>query len=219
MPRALPTPFFDRDPVVVARELLGCEVALEVGDGGGRSLRRGRIVETEAYGGFDDQACHGHRGETPRIRSLFGPPGRALVYVTYGIHHMLNAVTCGTGEPFCVLLRALEPLKDVEADARGSTRGPGLLTKALGVDLNHDGGHLRTGPLRILEGGLRSRESVAVTTRVGVEGAGPEAAGQPWRFLVAGNPHVSRGRPSTAERAALVVAERAARRAARRSGC
>ena len=204
MARPLPTGFFARDAVVVARELLGCEVALRPAESGSRSLRRGRIVETEAYGGFDDRACHGHRGETPRLRSLFGPPGRALVYVTYGIHYMLNAVTRGAGEPYCVLLRALEPLEGLEAD----TRGPGLLTKALGVNLAQDGGHLRTGPLRILEGGLGPQESVAVTMRVGVEGAGSEAAGQPWRFLVAGNRYVSRGRPSTRERAARVVAER-----------
>jgi DNA-3-methyladenine glycosylase len=140
-----------------------------------------------------------------------------LVYLTYGIHYMLNAVTRGAGEPFCVLLRALEPLEGLEFDSRGSTRGPGLLTRALGVDLRYNGGHLSTGWLRILEGGLGAQESAAVTTRVGVEGAGPEAAGQPWRFLVADNGYVSRGRPSTPERAALVVAERAARREARRA--
>jgi DNA-3-methyladenine glycosylase len=209
MPKPLPIRFYDRHPLAVARELLGCEVWVRPEAG---APRRGRIVETEAYGGFDDRACHGHRGETPRLRSLFGPPGRALVYITYGIHHMLNAVTYGAGEPYCVLIRALEPIANLDAD----TRGPGLLTKALGVNLRHDGADLRHGDVRILAGELRPEEEVAVTARVGVEGAGPEWATEPWRFLIAGNPHVSRGRPSTAERAAALVARRETRKRERR---
>ncbi|MCZ6544852.1 MAG: DNA-3-methyladenine glycosylase [Chloroflexi bacterium] len=215
MPPPLPTRFFDRHPLTVAHELLGCEVWVRADDAG--KAQRGRIVETEAYGGFDDRACHGHRGETPRMRSLFGPPGRALVYLTYGVHHMLNAVALGPGEPYCVLIRALEPV----ANLSGDTRGPGLLTKALGVDLSYDGAHLRRGALRMLAGAPRTDESIAVSTRVGVEGAGPEDAGRPWRFYLADNPYVSRGRPSSVERAARVVAERAVRstlRSNRRGG-
>lgn len=209
MAAPLPTRFYDRDPVALARDLLGCEVWVRHSPS---DVRRGRIVETEAYGGRDDLACHGHRGVTPRFRTLFGPPGRALVYLTYGVHHMLNAVARGQDEPYCVLIRAL----DLGPATPLGARGPGLLTRALGIDLRHDGAHLRTGEVRMLEGGLSPHERVGVSTRVGVEGAGPEWAARPWRFFIEGHPAVSPGRPSSPERAARVVAERARRRAARR---
>lgn len=208
MARPLPIRFYERHTVEVARDLLGCEVLLRENG----IVRRGRIVEAEAYRGFDDEACHGARGETPRLKSMFGPGGRALVYITYGIHHMLNAVTEEAGYPSGVLIRALEPLHNVNGD----TRGPGLLTKAMGIALRHDGSHLRTGAVRILEGGPRANEKVAVSTRVGVEYSGPEASAYPWRFFLSGNAYVSRGRPTDPVRSARLVAEREASRAARR---
>lgn len=204
MPPPLPTRFYARDTAQVARDLLGCEVWVR--DNG--AVRQGRIVEAEAYRGFDDRACHGCNGETPRLQSLFGPGGRAFVYVTYGIHYMLNAVTEHEGFPGGVLIRALEPLTNVDTD----TRGPGLLTRALGIDLRHDGSHLRTGSVRILGGGLRAGESVSISTRVGVEYSGPDAAARPWRFFIEGNPFVSRGRPTDPTRSARLVAQRDARR-------
>ena len=204
MPNPLPTRFYDRDTLEVARDLLGCELWLRAAG----TVRRGRIVETEAYRGFDDRACLGWRGETPRLQSLFGPAGRAFVYITYGVHFMFNAVTERNRFPAGVLIRALEPVANLEADARG----PGRLTKAMGIDRRLNGSHLRTGPVRILTGGLRSGESTGVSTRVGVDYAGAEAAARPWRFFIAGNPHVSRGRPTDPTRAARAVAEREARR-------
>ena len=115
-------------------------------DGG--PLRRGRIVEVEAYRGFGDRACHGWRGETPRLRTLFGPGGYAFVYITYGIHTMLNFVTEGPDYPSAVLIPPLEPVRGLT----GPARGPGLLTRALGVTRADDGGDLRSGPIRAMPG-------------------------------------------------------------------
>jgi len=205
MPTPLPTRFFQRHTVDVARDLLGCEVWRR----DTRSIvRRGRIVETEAYRGFDDRACHGWRGETPRLRSMFGPGGRAFVYLTYGIHHMFNVVTESAGYPSGVLIRAVEPLANVE----GNTRGPGLLTRALNIDRRHDGSHLRDGPLRVLAGTPRPEERIEQSSRVGIAGAGPEAAAREWRFYLAGNAYLSHGRPTSPIQARAVVAARAARR-------
>ena len=151
----LPVGFYARDTCEVARELLGCEIWVRDQSPNRRSargaVRRARIVETEAYSGFDDRACHGWRGETPRLRSLFGPPGRAFVYLTYGIHVMLNVVTERQGFPSGVLIRAAEPL----ANLHHSTRGPGLLTRALGITRAYDGAHLVHGAVRMRAGSLR----------------------------------------------------------------
>ena len=204
MSKPLPIRFYQQDTIQVAQDLLGCEVWVQRN---GR-IRRGRIVEAEAYRGFEDRGCLGWRGETPRLRSLFGPPGRAFIYVTYGVYHMLNAVTERPGFPAGVLIRALEPVRGIRADSRG----PGLLTRALGIDRRQDGGHLVSGAVRLLEGGPLRDEAVAVSTWVGVEYAGPASAALPWRFFLAGNPYVSRGRPTDPARAARLVAERARRR-------
>ena len=206
MPKPLPFRFYRRDTVAVARDLLGCEIAVETRG----VIQRARIVETEAYRGFEDRACHGWRGETPRLRWLFGPGGHAFVYITYGMHHMLNAATEEAGLPSAVLIRAAEPVLNIDE----KTNGPGLLTKALGIDRRYDGGRLRDGPVRILAGGLAADERVAVSTRVGVEYAGAESAALPWRFAIAGNAYVSRGRPTDPERAAKRIAARMASRAA-----
>ena len=203
VPRPLPRRFFQRPTPDVARDLLGCEVWLRR-DGG--PLRRGRIVEVEAYRGFGDRACHGWRGETPRLRTLFGPGGYAFVYITYGIHTMLNFVTEGPDYPSAVLIRALEPVRHLT----GPARGPGLLTRALGVSRADDGGDLRNGPIRAMPGTLRPGERVATSTRVGVDYAGRESAALPWRFFIAGSAHLSRGRPTDPERAAQLLARREA---------
>lgn len=201
MPQPLPQRFFRRHTLEVAPDLLGCEVWVKRG---GSRPGRGRIVEVEAYRGFDDRACHGWRGETPRLRTFFGPGGRAFVYITYGIHAMLNFVTEEADYPAGVLIRALEPL---DADSP-TMRGPGLLTRALGITRDDDGSDLRQGPIRALRGGLRPGERVVQSRCVGVEYGGPEAADLPWRFLIADNPHLSGGRPSDPARAARLVAAR-----------
>ena len=209
MPKPLPRRFYQRHTLTVARDLLGCEVWVRHP---GAPPQRGRIVEVEAYRGFDDRACHGWRGETPRLRSFFGVGGHAFVYITYGIHHMLNLVTEEAGYPSGVLIRALEPIRNLTASARG----PGLLTRTLGITLAQDGSDLRRGPVRVLAGDLDSGERVGTSTRVGVEYAGREAAARPWRFFIEGSAHLSRGRPTDPDRAATLAERRDRSRAANR---
>lgn len=159
----------------------------------------GRIVETEAYEP-GDPASHGFRGMTPRNAVMFGPAGHLYVYFTYGNHHMLNVVTRREGHPSAVLLRAAEPLEGVEAmaEARGRDRvldlcsGPGKLAQAFSVTLLHDGHDLVTGDEIWLEAGRPAPPgSVATSERVGISvGLEPR-----WRYFLAQDPFVSRGRP------------------------
>jgi hypothetical protein len=124
VPRPLPPTFYARPTLDVARELLGCVVARRLPDG---ETLRARIVETEAYVGEEDKACHARAGRTPRTMPLYGPPGIAYIYLTYGMHHLLNAVTEREGFPAAVLIRAAEPLEGVDrmARARGTDRRSG----------------------------------------------------------------------------------------------
>lgn len=193
--RPLPRAFYARGPRALARALLG-RVLVHDGPGGGR--RAGRIVETEAYGGADDPASHAHRGETPRNRVMFGPPGHAYVYFTYGMHHCFNVV-CGThGRAAAVLVRALVPLAGVDAMAasRGVheharlARGPGSLARAMDLDRRHDGADLTRGPVWVADlPAERGGRRIATGPRVGIR----LAAQRPWRYWLAGEPHVSRG--------------------------
>jgi DNA-3-methyladenine glycosylase len=181
--------FFARPVVDVARDLLGC------------TLRHGEtagvIVETEAYHD-SEPACHAHVGLTTRTRTLFGRPGTAYVYFSYGIHALFNAVCEPEGTGAAVLVRALEPTMGVDRmrDRRGVRRaedlcsGPGKLTQALGIELDHNATSLTGGgPIELLPRTERSR--VATGTRIGIT----KAADLPWRFALHGNPHVSRPRP------------------------
>lgn len=194
----LPPGFFARDAREVARDLLGARVASTVE---GRRVE-GVVVEVEAYLGPGDPASHAatRGGRTARNASMFGPPGRAYVYLVYGIHWCLNVVTGKEGEAQAVLLRGMEPLNglDVMASRRGRNEalgsGPGRLAQALGVDGGLDGHDLRRPPLRILPGWSVPDHAVAVTGRVGVR----EAADLPFRFLLEGSPGVSPGRPAVA---------------------
>jgi DNA-3-methyladenine glycosylase len=167
----------------------------------------GRIVETEAYAGSDDPASHAYRGETPRNRVMFGPPGHAYVYFTYGMHHCFNVVCGPPGRARAVLVRALAPLVGLDAMARRRgvdeprrlARGPGALTQALGLDRSHDGCDLTRGPLWIADlPADRGGHPVARGPRVGIR----LAAERPWRYWLAGCDSVSRGpRPETARAA------------------
>lgn len=168
-----------------------------VGDG---TLLTARIVEAEAYQ-EDDPASHSFRGRTNRTEVMFGPPGHAYVYFTYGMHHCMNVVTGSTGEGSAVLLRAAEPLEGLEemARRRGTTdpralcSGPGRLCQALGIDRAENGLDLVHGRrLWLLEGAPVTPSKISVGSRVGIT-SGTE---RPWRFSVQGDRFVSRARPA-----------------------
>jgi DNA-3-methyladenine glycosylase len=178
----LPRSFYDRPTDRVARDLLGCLIAHD--DRG--VLRLGRIVETEAYLGVRDRACHSSRGRTPRTEVMFGPPGFAYVYLCYGMHHCLNAVTRETGLAEAVLIRAVEPLEG----CLGEADGPGKVCRALGVDRRLNGADLLGDALRIVCG-ERAPRQVCRGPRVGVDYAGAWARRR-LRFWEKGSPFVSR---------------------------
>lgn len=173
--------FYARPADEVARALLGQHLCVE--QDGRRSLAR--IVETEAYLGAEDLACHASRGVTPRTRTLYGPAGTAYVYLIYGLHHLFNVVALAEGEPHAVLVRAVEPLSALPA----RTDGPGRLTRALGIDLTHNGIDLFGPPISIVPG--EPPAEVGVDRRIGVDYAGAWAAA-PLRFVDAASTHLSR---------------------------
>jgi len=186
--------FFRRDAVTVARELLGKELR--------SGAVRLRITEVEAYRA-DDSACHAYHGRTPRTSVMFGPPGRAYVYLCYGLHHMLNVVTGPVGEASAVLIRACEPVAglDIVRERRGGKggKGPALLTgpgkvaQALGVDRSWCGHRLyAAGGLELHAG--RAPSSVLVGPRIGIDYASPEHRELPWRFAAGDSPWVSHRR-------------------------
>jgi len=184
--RALPPAFYDRDTEVVARELLGAVLEHRTAAG----VARGRIVETEAYLGPHDPACHAAAGLTSRTRALHGPPGTAYVYFIYGMHWCVNAVTREAGHGSAVLIRAIQPLEGLELmrRRRGGRRdgelanGPAKLCEALGIDAALNGVRLDRGPLRILAGPPVPDEAVSVTPRIGIT----KAADWPLRFVLEG---------------------------------
>jgi DNA-3-methyladenine glycosylase len=181
--------FFDRSVHVVARELIGCRLYHE-GCGG-------TIVETESYE-RDDPACHAYAGLTARTEPLFGPPGRSYVYLSYGIHSLLNFVAEPEGEAAAVLVRALRPSAGLEAmrERRGERpeeelcSGPGKLTEALGVGVEHNDADLGRDPFLLLP---PDGEPPAVVTgpRIGIT----KAVERPWRFCAAGSRFVSKPWP------------------------
>ncbi|HVH10776.1 MAG TPA: DNA-3-methyladenine glycosylase [Gemmatimonadales bacterium] len=190
---ALPASFYARPTPEVARRLLGQVVVSVVG---GRATA-GRIVETEAYVGPDDPACHGYRARrTRRNATLFEAPGTAYVYFTYGMHWCLNAVTERAGFPAAVLIRALEPLQGLATMRRRRhgvpdrelCSGPAKLCQALGVTGREDGVPLTRGRLRIVRARPRQRPAIIVTPRVGIT----RAVDWPLRFAIEGSPWVSR---------------------------
>ncbi|MBI3810930.1 MAG: DNA-3-methyladenine glycosylase [Nitrospirae bacterium] len=178
----LPRAFYDRDTIQVARELLG-KVLVHVSGG---VERVGRIVEVEAYLGPQDRAAHSSRGLTRRTRVMFGPPGHAYVYLIYGIHCCMNVVTEADGHASAVLLRAVEPVANVE----GRTQGPGLLCRAMGIDRRQNGQDLVSQALYIAAA-PEPPLSIVRRPRIGVDYAGAWAR-RLLRFYVRGNPFVSR---------------------------
>ncbi len=179
----LPRTFYDRDTVLVAQELLGKFLVHNVGG----VARIGKIVEVEAYLGEHDLAAHSSKGLTERTKTMFGPPGFAYVYLIYGIHHCMNVVTEREGHASAVLLRAVEPVKNLE----GKTNGPGLLCRAMEIDRRLNAHDLLSGKFFIAEPEVAEKISIVKRPRIGVDYA-KHWAKRRLRFYIKGNPFVSR---------------------------
>jgi len=187
----LPRAFFERDALVLARALVGTRlVVLPPPDpaGGLVAPRVARIVETEAYRGPKDLACHARAGVTKRTRTLYGPPGHAYVFLIYGMYDCFNVVSFGEGRGHAVLVRAVEPISGIAAGK--CTAGPGRLTRALEITREDDAVDLVAGH-RIFVAERDRRPRIGITPRVGVAYAG-EWADRPWRFFDKDSAHVSR---------------------------
>jgi DNA-3-methyladenine glycosylase len=185
--------FFERSVHEVARDLIGWELAV--------GATAGVIVETEAYEAADP-ACHAYIGKTTRNEVLFGPPGHAYVYLSYGIHSLLNFVTEPEGRASAVLIRALEPTRGIERmrERRGRAglaelcSGPGKLTEALGVGLSLNGADLFEPPFELTSpAGVWKRAELVTGPRIGIT----KAAELPWRYCIKGSRFVSRPSPLT----------------------
>ncbi len=183
MPVKLPESFYRRPTLEVLDDIIGKVLVHTVR--GERTA--GVIIEAEAYVGESDPACHAAPGPTRRNQPLYGPPGRAYVYLNYGIHYLVNAVTEPEGDPAAILIRALEPLEGMPAMRRRRERrraaagmngrsavedvdlcrGPGNLTVALGIDLRHNAGNLTAGPVAIEDHGVRPKR-LARSPRIGI---------------------------------------------------
>ena len=189
--------FYNRPALEVARDLLGCRL---VRSANGQQIS-GWITETEAYQGEDDLGCHASAGKTPRTAVMYGPPGHAYVYFTYGMHWLLNVVTAPEGEPAAVLIRAIQPEKGLDAMAEnrpynarqaGWTDGPAKLTQALAID-----GDLNTIDLCTREAGLWieagqevPEDQIVRSARVGLNSVPEPWRSIPWRFVAeGGSPH------------------------------
>ena len=191
--RPLPREFYNRETEIVARELLGA--VLEVHSPSG--VASGRIVETEAYVGEHDLACHAAAGRTARTEPLYGAPGIAYVYFIYGMYWCFNAVTRAENEPSAVLVRAIEPVEGMalmrrrRAKARRDvdlTNGPGKLCLALGIGREHNGARLDRPPILIRGGESVANADVVVTPRIGIT----QSADWPLRYFIKDNAFVSK---------------------------
>lgn len=189
----LPAAFYARETEIVARELLGALLEVHSPDG----VTSGRIVETEAYVGEHDPACHAAVGRTARTDPLYGPPGNAYVYFIYGVHWCFNAVTREAGQASAVLVRAIEPVDGIELmrerrprarRIEDLTNGPGKLCAALGIDGHYNRLPLQEPPILIRRGAPVAPEDIVETTRIGIT----RAADWPLRWYVASSSFVSR---------------------------
>ncbi|AMP90426.1 DNA-3-methyladenine glycosylase [Legionella pneumophila] len=181
--RKLPRSFYERDTVLVAKELLGKYLVHHYG----LEERIGRIVEVEAYLGQHDLACHSSKGLTKRTKVMFGPAGYAYVYLIYGMHYCMNVVTEKEGIGSAVLIRALEPIKNIQ----DRTQGPGLLSKAMRIDskLNHR--DLLSDDFYIAEPNNPTDFTIVKKPRIGVHYA-KEWANELLRFYIKDNPYISK---------------------------
>jgi DNA-3-methyladenine glycosylase len=213
----LPVRFFNRPAELVARELLGAVVMSRAGG----ALTAGRIVETEAYLGYDDPASHGYRHRrNERNAALFAAPGTWYVYLSYGVHWCANLVCEGPGRGSAVLLRALEPLEGLDAmaarrgapDPRLLCSGPGRLCQALGITRGLDGRAMRSSMVTIVSGSAIAEPDTEATPRIGIS----KAADWPLRYALAGSPWTSRARLSSGRTLAARPSRFPARSASRR---
>ena len=191
----LPRSFYQRSDVVqIAKDLLGKVLFTQI-DG---VLTAGKIVETEAYCGRGDKACHANNKRTPRTEVMYEDGGKAYVYLCYGIHHLFNVVTNDVGLADAVLIRALEPMEGagVMKERRKSTKaklasGPGTLSQAMGIHVKMTGEDLLADKIWIAYNSKPEKPEILTDTRIGVEYAEEDAL-KPWRFVIAGNKFVSK---------------------------
>ena len=191
MVKKLNRKFYDRPTLKVAKELLGKYLVVKM-DG---EILSGKIVETEAYIGYKDPASHAYRGMTPRNKVMFGNPGYAYVYFTYGMHHCLNLVTEKKEYPAAVLIRALEPTSGIESmkkrrrrkDMKDLASGPAKLCQALGIDLKLNGVDLCSETIYVEDRG-ETIEKTGSSSRIGVT----EEKRRKWRYFVRNSEYVSR---------------------------
>ena len=194
----LPPDFYNRaDVLKIARELIGKILVTHFGG----HLTAGRIVETEAYRGEIDKASHAYGGRrTKRTEIMYGDAGTAYVYLCYGIHHLFNVVTNRREIPHAILIRGVEPLHGIDTMLHRTgkkaldhtlTRGPGNVSKALGIYTQHTGWSLHSDELFIASDGFAAaKKNIGITPRIGVDYAGEDAA-LPYRFILRDNPYVS----------------------------
>lgn len=186
----LPESFYARDTVEVARDLIGKALVRRDGN----QVISGIIIETEAYRGEEDLACHCRAGRTPRTEVMYGPAGRAYVYLIYGMYWLLNIVTEGEGDPGAVLIRAIDPTRGLEIIAKRRagqprknwTNGPGKLSRALNIQGDLNGANIcsANGALYITEGEVISPSAIQAGTRVGLEAVPEPWRSKAWRFMV-----------------------------------
>ncbi len=192
----LPQTFFNRPTLNVAKELLGKIIVRRYGE----QRLSGRIVETEAYIGMDDSACHCAKGKTSRTEIMFGTAGRAYVYLVYGMHFMFNIVTEAEGFPSAVLIRAIEPLDGIEQmrqlrgkHHRNLGNGPARLCQALAIDKTFNHWDLTLGDtLWVSDAPPISASKIRAGRRIGIGYAAPVDQNALWRFWIDENIHVSR---------------------------
>ena len=196
--KKLPLSFYARkDVVLIARELIG-KIIITNFDG---KVTSARIVETEAYAGITDKASHAFGGRrTPRNEHLYSRAGTAYVYISYGLHQMLNIVTNDKDIPDAVLIRGAEPIAGIEIMLKRTgkkipdktlTRGPGNVAKALGIFKHHSGNSLLGDEIYLMDDATKvADEDIGISARIGVESAGADAL-LPYRFYIKGNKYVS----------------------------